>query len=74
LYADIIKIYAIKAKEINNTIYLDKPVIIYKDYIIQSKKAKIANKKIIYLNKDIVVFYKNTTYLAQKAEIFSKKI
>ncbi|WP_156783519.1 hypothetical protein [Caminibacter mediatlanticus] len=66
-----IEIFATKAKKINNTILLTKPLIIYKNFIVQSKKGKIVNK-IIYLNDDVIAFYQNSTYKAQSAVIYHK--
>jgi len=66
-----LEIFAIKAKKIGKIIYLTKPVIIYKNFIIQSKKAKIENK-IIYLYDDVIAFYQDNVYKAKKAIVYNK--
>jgi len=70
LFAEI-KIYANEANEVNNTIYLKKPLIIYKNFFVQANKGIIKNKK-IRLYGDVVVFYQNTSYLATSADIITK--
>lgn len=70
LFAEI-KIYANEANEVNNTIYLKKPLIIYKDFFVQANKGIIKNKK-IRLEGSVVVFYQNTSYLATSADIITK--
>jgi hypothetical protein len=45
LFAKSAIIFATKAVDKNSTIYLDKPVIFYKDYIIEAKKAIIYKKQ-----------------------------
>jgi len=44
LFAEI-KIYANEANEVNNTIYLKKPLIIYKNFFVQANKGIIKIKK-----------------------------
>ncbi len=66
------EVFAVKATEKNNTIILQNPVIVYNDYIIQAKKGIVKNKKKIYLNDNVVMFYKNTSVLADKAVIYAK--
>ncbi|WP_457562628.1 LPS-assembly protein LptD [Caminibacter pacificus] len=72
LSADYLKIFATSVKEVNNTVILQNPVILYRDYIIQAKNGILKNKKTLYLKKDVVVFYKNDTILANSATVYSK--
>jgi len=48
LFAKTIEVFATKAVESNNTVVLENPVIIYKDFIVQAKKGIIKNKKEAY--------------------------
>ena len=74
LFAKSAIIFATKAIDKNSTIYLNKPVIFYKNYIIEAKKAIIyKNQKKAILEKDVVVFYKNVSILANRAEIYFAK-
>ena len=67
-----VEFFATKAKYKGNIIYLENPLIIYKDYIIQAKEGIIKDKKIVFLKKDVVVFYKNLSLLAKSATIYLK--
>ncbi|QCI28479.1 LPS-assembly protein LptD [Caminibacter pacificus] len=71
-YADIIKVYATKALEENKTIILQKPLIIYKDFIIQAQKGIVKNDKTAVLEGNVTVFYQNSAIEADKVTVISK--
>jgi len=72
LFADIIKVYAVKSEDKNGTIILQKPVIIYKDYIIQALKGTIKNRKTVVLEKNVTIFYQDSAIAADKVTVYSK--
>ncbi|WP_457564507.1 LPS-assembly protein LptD [Caminibacter sp.] len=72
LYAEYLKIFATNVKEINTTVIIQNPVIVYQDYIIQAKRGILKNKKTLFLKNDVVVFYKNESILANSATVYSK--
>jgi LPS-assembly protein len=71
VYAEV-KIYAVKAKDINGTIYLTKPVIIYKNFYVQAQKGILTSKKQAILEKNVVIFYKDSIILANRVKVISK--
>jgi len=73
-FADIVKIYATSAKEVNKTIILNNPYLIYNDeFFIQSKKAIIKNKHTAIFSGDVIIFYKNGTLKSDKVKIVTSK-
>jgi len=67
-----LNVFATKAKEINGTIKLQNPLIIYKDYFIQAKEGVIKSKKEAVLKKDVVIFYDSQAIKADEVVIKSK--
>jgi len=72
LFADI-KIYAPYSKELNNTIVLKNPYMIYKDFYIQADKAIVKNKKTAIFEGNVTIFYNNDVINADKVEVISKE-
>ncbi len=72
LFSDV-NIYGAEVKEINNTIIIKNPVIVYKGIFIQAKEGVIIDNKKAVLKKDVVIFYNDEKILADKIEIFSKE-
>jgi len=72
LFADL-KLFATKAKEYNDTIVLQNPVIFYKNSIIQAKEGIIKHNREIILKKNVVVFYKNSILHADLLRAFSSE-
>ena len=71
LFADV-KIYAPFVKEVNKTIFIKNPYLIYKDFFIQAKKAIIKNNKEAIFEGNVTIFYKNDVIEANEVEIISK--
>jgi len=66
------KIYALKAVEKNNVIYLTKPYMIYKDFYIQAKKAVVKKDKTAVFSGNVVLFYKDEVLRSDKVTVVSK--
>lgn len=71
-YAEQIQIFAEGAVESNKTIVLKKPVIIYKDFIVQAQKGIIKNDKTAVLEGSVLVYYNNSVIESDRIEILSK--
>ena len=67
-----VKIYALKALEKNNAIYLTKPYIIYKDFYIQAQKAVVKKDKTAVFSGNVVIFYKDEVIRSDRVKIVSK--
>jgi len=74
LFANNLKIFATFVKETNKAYFLKNPVIVYKDFVAQAKEGIIKNNKVIYLKKDVIIFYKNNSILAKTVTIYSKDL
>ena len=73
LFGDILKIYAKKAVEKNNLIYLQKPYLIYNDELyIQANRAVVKDKQHIKFIGNVVIFYNNSVMKANKVEVVTK--
>ena len=72
LFADV-KIYAPYSKEVNNSVELKKPYMIYKDFYIQSNKAVVKNDKSAVFEGNVVIFYGDEVITADKVEVISKE-
>jgi len=71
LFADV-KIYAPFSKELNNTIILKNPYMIYKNFYIQADKAIVKNKKTAIFEGNVTIFYNDDVINANKVKIISK--
>ncbi len=72
LFADV-KIYAPYSKEVNNSVILKKPYMIYKDFYIQSDRAVVKNNKTAIFEGNVVIFYNDEVIKAKKVEVLSKE-
>ena len=66
------KIYASKAVEKNNTIYLKNPYMTYKDFYIQSKKAIVKKDKTAVFSGNVIIFYKDEVIRSDRVRVVSK--
>jgi len=71
-FGENVKIFAEYANETNKTIVLKKPVVIYKDFIVQAQKGVIKNNKTAILEGNVLVYYNNSVIESDKIEILSK--